>query len=252
MKLLIIAMQFLTPIPLKIRVVEPKDLGRSMRWFPLVGFMIGLFLFFIKGICLSLGFSVWVTATLLLLALVITSGGLHLDGLSDMCDGFYAGKTKEEIVKIMRDPHIGIMGIIGVIFILLMKWSVFVSLPLQREYHADIPLILMPLISRWAMVIAASVGSYAHVAVDGIGKPFIENVKYKEVIIATVITAGISIFVAKIIGCILIIASLITVLLIVGIARRKLGGITGDIFGAINEISETVVLLLAYWVYFVR
>lgn len=249
MKSFIVAVQFLTPIPIRLKAVEPKDLARSMRWFPLVGLMIGLLLFLAKTVSVSLGFSIWVTAVVVLLALTIASGGLHLDGLSDMCDGFYAGRTKEEKLQIMRDPHIGVMGVIGIVFTLLTKWTILISLP--NGYYSGVLLILMPVISRWTMVIAAFFGPYVQ-AKEGIGKPFVENITLKEVIIATIITLGVSIALANTIGFLLIAISFISVFIMVIIARRILGGITGDILGAINEIIEILVLFLIYWIYIAR
>lgn len=250
MKSFIVAVQFLTPIPIRLKVVEPKDLARSMRWFPLVGLMIGLLLFLAKTISVSLGFSIWVTSIVVLLTLTIASGGLHLDGLSDMCDGFYAGKTKEERLQIMRDPHIGVMGVIGIVFTILIKWAILISLP--NGYYSGVSLILMPVISRWTMVIAAFFGPYVQIAKEGIGKPFVENITLKEVIIATIIALGVSIVLADIIGFLLIAISFMSIFIMVIIARRILGGITGDILGAINEIIEILVLFLIYWIYIVR
>jgi adenosylcobinamide-GDP ribazoletransferase len=254
--------------------------------------MIGLFLFLIKTVSVSLGSSIWITATLILLILTIASGGLHLDGLGDVCDGFYAGRTREEKLQIMRDPHIGVMGVIGIIFTILIKWTILISLPNGR--YSSAVLILMPLISRWSMVIAAFFGPYVHpvrdsssgrddrssensintsnngehrlessndatsisdgvqIAEEGVGKPFVENITLKEVIIATIITLGVSIYLANIIGFLLIPISFISVFIMVLISRRILGGINGDVIGAINEIIEILVLFLIYWIYIIR
>ena len=257
MKSLLIALQFLTPIPLKLSSVEPKDLARSMRYFPLIGLIIGLFLVLVKTLAFGpLNFSATVTATLLLLSLTALSGGLHLDGLSDMCDGFYAGRSKEEIVKVMRDPHIGVMGVIGIVFILLLKWSVLVSLPLAMPYYSNIALLMIPFLGRWAMVIAAAAGPYAQVAVDGTGKPFVDNVTRKDAIISTVITLVVTFALSFISGnfvwVALMIVALLVVMAMVMISRRILGGLTGDILGAVNEVTEVAVLFGAYLIYLLR
>jgi adenosylcobinamide-GDP ribazoletransferase len=250
MKLFLVAVQFLTIIPIRLKTVEPEDLARSMRWFPLVGFMIGLFLFFVRTSSVSLGFSIWVTATLIILALTIASGGLHLDGLSDLCDGFYAGRTQEERLQVMRDPHIGVMGVIGIVFTLLIKWAILISLP--NGYYSGVILILIPIISRWAMVIAAFFGPYVQNTKEGVGKLFVKNITLKEVFIATIITVVVSIALATIIGFLLMAISFLSVFIMVLIARRMLGGINGDVIGAINEVIEILVLFLTYWIYIVR
>jgi len=257
MKALLVALQFLTPIPVRLKSVEPKDLARSMRYFPLVGLVIGLFLVLVKTLAFGpLNFSAMVTATLMLLTLTALSGGLHLDGLSDMCDGFYAGRSREEIVKIMRDPHIGVMGAIGIFFILLIKWSVLASLPLSMPYYSNITLILIPFLGRWAMVIAAAAGPYALVASDGTAKPFVDNVTRKDAIISTVITLVVTLALSFISGnfvwLALMIVALLVVMAMVMTSRRVLGGITGDILGAVNEVTEVAVLFGAYLIYLLR
>lgn len=257
MKSLLVALQFLTPIPIKLKSVEPKDLARSMRYFPLIGLLIGLFLVLVKTLAFgSLNFSGMITVTLMLLALTALSGGLHLDGLSDMCDGFYAGRSKEDIVKIMRDPHIGVMGVIGIFFILLLKWSVLVSLPLSMPDYSNIALILVPFLGRWAMVIAAAAGPYAQVALDGTAKPFVDNITRKDAIISTgitlVVTLALSFYSGNFVWLTLMIVALLVVMAMVMVSRRILGGLTGDILGAVNEITEVAVLFGAYIIYLGR
>ncbi len=283
MKSLLVALQFLTPIPVRLSSVEPKDLARSMRYFPLIGLLIGLFLVLVKMLAFGpLNFSATVTATLMLLALTALSGGLHLDGLSDMCDGFYssavrpkgvtadytgqysakaelpkyAGRSKEDIVKIMRDPHVGVMGVIGIFFILLLKWSMLASLPLAMPYYSNIALIMIPFLGRWAMVIAAAAGPYAPAASEGTGRPFVDNLTRKDVIISTAImmfvTLALCIISGNFVWFALMIAALLVVMAMVMISRRMLGGITGDILGAVNEITEVAVLLGAYIIYLGR
>lgn len=257
MKSLLVALQFLTPIPVKLGSVEPKDLARSMRYFPLIGLFIGLFMVLLKMVSFGpLNFSATVTATLVLLALTALSGGLHLDGLSDMCDGFYAGRSKEEIVKIMRDPHIGVMGVIGIVFILLLKWSVLASLPLVMPYYSNITLIMIPLLSRWSMVIAAFASPYAPAASEGTAKPFVDNLTRKDAIISTTImlfvTLALCIISDNFIWLVAVVIPVIVAMAMAMISKRILGGITGDILGAINEITEVAVLFGAYIIYLGR
>ncbi|MBI4711802.1 MAG: adenosylcobinamide-GDP ribazoletransferase [Planctomycetes bacterium] len=248
MKSFINAIQFLTPIHISSRAVEPSDLARSMRWFPLVGLGIGLFLMAVNTLVAVIGLSHIVTATFLLLALTSASGALHIDGLADMCDGFYAGhasgrsaevdKTREEIVKVMRDPHIGVMGVLGIVFILLIKWGVLISLlSLTGTAYINKTLILAPLLSRWTMVVATAFGPYAEVAGSGTGRAFAENIFRKDWAIASVITLVAAVALTPIIGFLLMLVALITVVTIVLVARRVLGGVTGDIIGAMSFCS---------------
>jgi adenosylcobinamide-GDP ribazoletransferase len=257
MKSLLVALQFLTPIPIKLSSVDTKDLARSMRYFPLVGLFIGLILVLVKILAFGpLNFSAMVTATLVLLALTALSGGLHLDGLGDMCDGFYAGRSKEDIVKVMRDPHIGAMGVIGIFFILMIKWSLLMSLPWGVADYSAAVLIMTPLMGRWSMVVAAGIGPYAQAAAQGTAKPFVDNIRFKDVIISTAIafiaTLALSVISRNMIWVLLMAVALIAVQVMVMAARRMIGGITGDILGAINEVTETFVLFGAYMIYLWR
>ncbi|MEW6026017.1 MAG: adenosylcobinamide-GDP ribazoletransferase [Planctomycetota bacterium] len=257
MKSLLVALQFLTPIPVKLKSVDPKDMARSMRYFPLIGLAIGLLMVLVKSLSFGpLDFSATVTATLVLLTLTALSGGLHLDGLSDMCDGFYAGRSREEIVKVMRDPHIGVMGVIGIVFILLLKWSVLSSLPLAMPHYSNIALIMVPFLSRWAMVIMAFANPYAPVASEGTARPFVDNLTRKDVIISTAITLAATLVLSFISGnftwFFLVIIPIIVMMAMTIICKRILGGITGDILGAVNEITEVAVLFGAYIIYLGR
>lgn len=257
MKPLIVALQFLTPIPVKLNSVDQKDLARSMGYFPLIGLFIGLCLVLVKTLSFGpLNFSAMVTATLVLLALTALSGGLHLDGLGDMCDGFYAGRSRADIVKVMRDPHLGAMGVIGIFFILMLKWALLMSLPLGVPYYYNIALALTPLLGRWAMVIAAAIGPYAPAAVDGTARPFTDNLSRQNVIIATalvfLVTAGASLVSGTAIWFFLALIALMAPAAIVILARKILGGITGDILGAVNEVAEVSVLFGAYIIYLAR
>lgn len=254
MKSLLVALQFLTPIPVRLDSLEPKDLARSLRYFPVIGLFIGVCLALIKTLAFGpLNFSAMVTATLVLLALTALSGGLHLDGLSDMCDGFYAGKSRENIVRVMRDSRVGAMGVIGIFFILLIKWSLLISLPLGVEDYSNIALILVPVLGRWSMVVAAAVGPYAPVAGDGTARPFLDNLVRRDWIIATIITllvvVGLWVVSRNPAWFFLVIISLVVPMVISMMARHKLGGLTGDILGAVNEVTETAVLFGAYIIY---
>ena len=126
MKRLLVALQFLTIIPFKIKgKVDDNDLGRSLIYFPIVGLLIGLIL---AGIAyFAAPIPPLVTSALILIAWGVITGGIHLDGFADTCDGFYGNRPKEDILRIMRDSRIGTMGAVGVALILLFKFAVLSS-----------------------------------------------------------------------------------------------------------------------------
>lgn len=243
-RLFLTALGFLTPLPVGKYQAEPAQLARAMRLFPLVGLVIGLVLVLIKILCVWVGLADMVTATLLVFGLAALSGGIHLDGLSDMCDGFYGGRTKDEILKIMRDPHIGVMGVLGILFVVMLKWSILSSiLPAPDGWKV---IIITPVLSRWAMVLATAMGPYPDGDYAGIGKVFVANISKKDWQVATIIAVALAILLMQLAGVALAIIAVIVAIVMVLSARRVIGGVTGDVLGAINEVVEVSVLLFGY------
>lgn len=266
MKSLLLALQFLTRLPIRIKAVEPTDLARSMIWFPLVGLVIGGVIGFIALLALMFQVPSEITAALIVSGFIILTGGLHLDGLSDMTDGFYAGKNKEEILNIMKDPHIGVMGTLAIIVVLILKYSILVNFCKEYIRQINLPnpgdcmgvyigrtirflsyLVVIPVISRWGMVLASASSPYA--IASGTAQPFIESLKPIHWIMATIITYCVAIGLLGVYGFVLSMMALLAVIISVIYIRPRIGGITGDTLGAINEIIETVVLFGAYLIY---
>lgn len=155
MKKFLIALQFLTIFPARIKSkIEGKDFGVSLLYFPLIGLLIGLLLALSSFLFSPL--PQFLKATLILLNYY--HRGIHLDGFTDTCDGFYGKKGKEEILEIMRDSHIGVMGVMGLIFYLTFKDRLYNGLPKAILWKA---LILMAVFSRWAQVLVCNISSYA-------------------------------------------------------------------------------------------
>src|SRR5262249_30758963 len=126
---LLIACQFLTRLPVPLRTaMDPVQMGRSMRWFPLVGALIGAL---VAGIDAGLGLVVGdeVRGVALVVALAAITGGLHLDGLMDSCDGLFSVATPARRLEIMRDSRVGSFAVIGLTTLLLLKYAALLSLP---------------------------------------------------------------------------------------------------------------------------
>jgi len=271
MKSILLALQFLTRLSIRIKAVEPTDLARSMAWFPLVGLFIGLFLGLVNLEAMIFNLTPEITAGLLVLALIIITGGLHLDGLADTADGFYAGgakrspdesrdKTRERILNIMHDSHTGAMGVIAIVVVLLLKYAILVSLltkcgmrngecgmgyfnsALRTPQFAV--LVVVPMLSRWGMVVAAALLPPAKS--EGLGQSFLFRLKPGQWIIATFITGLVTIGLLKTDGFILYLVSLFLVMLSISYIKPKLGGLTGDTLGAINEVLEVGGFFTAY------
>ncbi len=240
-RLILVSIQFLTRIPFRIKgEISERDLGRSSAFFPVAGLIIGLIMLAVYRAALV----VWpqqVAALLALAGLVVITGGLHLDGLMDTADGIMSGKSREKMLDIMKDSRVGAMGVIAGFFILALKLLGLGFLAPANVYRV---LIIFAVTSRCSMTWALACFPYAR-AGTGTGRPFAENVTAKEGVIATVIALGIVGAMAGYTGLILAATGGACGLAAAAYASRKLGGLTGDTYGAVNEITETAVILVA-------
>jgi len=122
----------------------------------------------------------------LVVLLAVFTGGMHLDGLADTADALFSGKTKDEMLRIMREPHTGVMGTLGIIIAILLKIAFLFSI--DRRMLAS-SLILMCVLSRWSMVTTIFLFPYARQ--DGKAKIFIQGINYRIVLVCSLITLGI-------------------------------------------------------------
>lgn len=238
MKQLLIALQFLTILPVKIKSeIKERDFGASLIYFPLVGAFIGLLL---VSVIIIFGFLPYlVKVALVLITYIIITGAIHLDGFADTCDGFYAGRSKEEVLAIMRDSHIGTMGVIGLICLLLLKFTLLISIPEETLWKF---LVTMVAFGRWSQVFACYASKYARQ--EGKAKYFIEYAGVKEILVATLFTLGLFFVLLKARGLVSFFISALAVFLFVNFVKRKTGGMTGDTIGATSETAEVLMLLL--------
>jgi len=237
MRGLLVALQFLTILPLQIKSeIKEKDFGRALIYFPIVGALIGLIL---ALALLALDFLPHLAKiALVLVGSIIITGAIHLDGFADTCDGFCFGKSKEKILNIMHDPHIGSIGVIAVVSLLLLKFTLMASISKGILWKS---LIMMAVFSRWIQVLACYISRYAKES--GKARLFIEYVSLKEVIIGGLITVILLYVLESWKALFLFIPVLAAAFLLINYIKRKLGGMTGDTIGAVSEIIEVCVLL---------
>ena len=237
-KSIFIAIRFLTILPLPDKkVATPKELGRSMAYFPLVGLLIGLVLVCAQGILIEL-FSPLLTATLLVILWAYVTGALHLEGFVDAVDGFSASRDKEKILAVMKDHHCGAKGVIGLVFLIMVKIALLNDIPGSVRFAS---LVLTPAIGRWAMVCAAALLPYAR-KTQGFGKAFVENAGRREVVIASSILIAAGACMLRIQFVVLMILVLIFTVFSFVYVKSKLNGVTGDVLGAMNELTEVISL----------
>ena len=237
MRKLIYALRFMTilPIPWK----ENEDLvkvSRSSGVFPLVGFIIGLLLAGTGFLFQSLPSTVIaVTQTLLWIFL---TGGLHLDGLSDTFDGIGSRQDRDKTLEIMKDSNIGAFGAIALISQILLKYVLISELNNISYWLIIIP----PVTGRWGQLI--SIYYYRSARDSGMGKFFKDYIRKYELIQGLLITVVSYCLILPIPGILLL---PVHAVLIFGISTgisRKLGGLTGDVYGLICETGESATLLL--------
>ena len=216
-----------------------ENFANSMAFFPLVGMLIGVLLVALRRIFYYFPVSPLIGDTLILIVWIWLSGGLHLDGFADSVDGFLGGHNKEEILKIMKDSSTGAKGVVALISLLLLKFVLLVEMPLLLK---DAALFFAPTIGRWSMVVAAFLGKPARLK-NSMGKLFMDYVGWRELIFASLTMAAIGILLFRLYFLPLVIIGIGIVLLILKYCQKKIGGISGDILGAINEIMEVFILL---------
>jgi len=232
------AIQFLTIIPLR-REIGAREVGQSLAYFPLVGLMIGGFLFGLDRL-LGLAFPPGVVNVLLVIALVILTRVLHLDGFIDTCDGLAGGQSPEARLRVMRDSRVGSFGVVGACCLILLKYVSLVFLPGEQRLVA---LVLMPAMARWTMVYAVFAHPYAREG-QGMGASFKEWASWPRMAIATAITLAASLALMRFEGLAVMASAWLISLAMASCLSKKLGGLTGDTYGAINEVVEVAVLIL--------
>lgn len=234
------ALALLTILPVAPRVDEEFEFGRSFAWFPLVGLLIG---------ALVAAAATWLPAAIApfcaLAVWVALTGALHLDGFGDACDALLATTTPERRLEILKDPRVGIFGVVGLVLLLLGKYVAIGSV-------SPWLLVAAPVAGRWAMVLAAWWFPYARAS--GMGGIFRKGLGRRQVLFASAFALGI--LGALAFASPLALAGVVVAPLIAwaagAFASRKLGGgITGDIYGATCELSELAILIgaivLATW-----
>lgn len=246
-----VAIRFLTIIPLPGAPVQDDDFNisitRSMRWFPLVGLFIG-------AITVAVGWlSGWLwnplaRAVLVVVTSAILTSGLHLDGLSDTFDATMSWRSRERMLEIMKDSRIGAMGAMALIAIFLLKVA-FLASAGDAWWRAA---LIAPIVARWADLYG--IAFYPPARGGGLGKSFHDLVQRRDIAIATVqmilMTGGIMLIGHNPATLWLQLTHAAICIVLVWLVSRwlcrhwvnQLGGLTGDTYGALSEIAETVAM----------
>ena len=245
MKYFILMIQFFTTIPLKTSIeIKEEDFSKGLPYFPLVGLIIGLFNYIIFHISTFINIE-FLSVVFWILANIIITGGLHLDGLADTCDGLLSSRNKEKMLEIMKDSRIGTNGVLAIIMDLLIKLGLMISLPANLRPLAIISSVVL---GKTIMLVLIYTTPYGRK--NGIGGLFYKGISKISVAIGSMI--GVIIIIA--IHSLKIIPILLLCIVPIAFYRKfvinKIDGITGDTLGAANELAE--ILFLFYIIVFER
>jgi adenosylcobinamide-GDP ribazoletransferase len=234
----LVAIGFLTIIPIRSAgSYDPRTIGRSLAWFPAVGLLIGCALAAVDRLAGSV-FTPSITVALVLATGAALTGALHLDGLADTADGVFGGRTPERRLEIMRDSRIGSYGLVAVVLALLLQYSALGSIGNAERWRA---LLIVPALSRAGMVLAIAVFPYARPA--GLGRTFKDHASNIDVVVAYITVLVAAVFIMRGEGIALLLASIATTLAAGWFLTRRIGGITGDSYGAIAVLIEVLLFL---------
>jgi len=214
-------------------IANDKQLGNSSFFYPVIGLIIGSLLAFSTLYLSTLPLQT--QAVIILMLWVLLTGGLHLDGLADCADAWVGGLgSKQRSLKIMKDPTAGPIAVVVLVLVLLLKWSMISQLIEQNSIEA---LLLTPVLGRVAILILMLTTHY--IRPDGMGKKIVDNLPQSAL-------KGLSLFCLLLgiyyLGFLAISFMLVIVSIIIYQSKKRLGGVTGDVYGASVELVETGIL----------
>ena len=229
-------MSFLTVLP-----IAPRDvvhMGAARAYFPLVGLVLGC--------CLAgLDFAARqalpgpVVGALLVAALLVLTRAIHTEGFLDSCDGLFGGFSPAKRLEILRDMHVGAFAVIGGAALLILKWTLLTSLP--DEVRVGL-LIVFPCLSRFGML--ATMSAFKYVREKGLGTAFEAGAKRWHVVFGLATAAIVGGALLGTAGLVLLGVVIVVSLGLGWLISGMLGGMTGDTYGAVNEVAEVTVLIV--------
>jgi len=239
-------LQFLTRIPVNERWcdgVDLKDYSRGIVCFPLVGLVMGLLTALVWWTVMP-HVGALVAAIAVVIAHIMLTGGLHLDGLADSCDGLFSVCSRERILEIMRDSRIGTNGALALIVAVVLRTALIYQMSADGLPVLAL-LIVTPVVGRGMMAVMMYRQAYARES--GMGNLFIGKISEGRFGVTLLLMAALVLFIG---GLSSLFALLVTLLFVFGFRRfvaSRIGGQTGDTLGAACELSELVFLFFLLW-----
>ncbi len=230
------ALRFMTILPAG--RIDEFDAAGMVPWFPVVGLLLGGALALFDALAVRC-WSLSTVAVLEVILLVVMTGALHIDGLGDTADGLFSHRSREKILEIMKDSRIGAMGVVAVSSIMAVKWAGLSEL----KDHRPLTLMLVPAYARCAILLAMRFLDYGRPG-GGLGLPFFSRRLGLRRFWAMAVTLALSIGLGPQ-ALWLNAAFFLIVAAVIGFYSRRLGCITGDMLGALTEVTEAALFLAA-------
>ena len=230
------ALQFLTILPPIVRrEFTGLELGRSTAYFPLVGILIGVIL---AGMDLadSRMLPPSVGAAVLLTAWVVLTGALHLDGYLDSCDALFGGWTPDDRLRILRDERVGAFAVAGGVLLMLAKYATLASI-----HRRGTAVIVAAVLGRWVMTLV--VLTYPYLRPEGLGRLIKDHAGWPQGLISMVIAVAAVAACGGRFGPVVAGCTIAAGWYVAHCGMKRLGGLTGDIYGAVCEVAEAAALI---------
>ncbi len=258
----LIGLQFLTRISIVNQTIWTEEsFGKSVKYFPAVGAVLGIFYFaiiVILNILIVSEFNLitiftnvqfpFLKAAVILISMAILTGAIHCDGFMDTFDGLFSGRERDKMLEIMKDSRVGAFGVVSFVMISIFDFALLSELANLSTLKLLSAIYSAPIIARLMMVVTIAKFKYARP--EGMGKAFAKFTNRSTVIFAAILTTIlllplILLFKELILSiAVSIIAALIFTIYFGNFATKKIGGVTGDIYGAVTTISETIVIMI--------
>jgi adenosylcobinamide-GDP ribazoletransferase len=235
----LLALEFLTIVRLRRHAsIDERTIGASVSWFPSVGLLIGCLLVAVDWGARA-AFPVSVATIFVVLAAVAITGALHLDGLADTADGLFGGHGPVRRLEIMKDSHIGTFGVVAVVVALMTQFAALGGLAGRDRASA---LLAAPAVARFGAVLA--IAAFPAARASGLGHVYRRNAALNPIPLA--IAAALLVAAVPDIALLVWAAAAAVLAPAVAVfAVRRLGGLTGDVYGALIVVVESAVLVSA-------
>lgn len=239
-----IAVQFLTRFPVRFtQAPSEQEIGASLMFYPLVGLLLGVLLQATILLCSDL--PDLLSAAIACAVWIVVTGALHLDGLADSADAWLGGYgSAEKTLAIMKDPACGPAGVVSIVTQLMLKFSALYAI---IKLQALVWLFIAPSLARLAVV--ALIRFTPYVRKNGLGSLIVENAQWPA---TYCVSFGLLALVWYVVGSHIVLLLLPLVLVFIYVRHsmmQRIGGMTGDLAGALIEITETVLLISICFVY---